>query len=135
GDELAHGFGRRVTEFVQRSAEAAADQAADRAAEGGQSEVVPAEVVHRPVIFGDLDDPGRGVDSAFLQCFEERATQRHACHGFVRTPCQHAGDELSDGDADGDLGGDAGGDSGGGADAGPGGGDRGADFDGGDDHG
>ncbi|MFE3545201.1 hypothetical protein ACFXK0_19755 [Nocardia sp. NPDC059177] len=134
GGHLAEAVGDVVADAAEFVAQAAADGTADRAAEGRQTEVAPAELVHRAVALGDLDGAGEGVDAALFECFERRTLESRACGGFGEAARDHPGDQLFHRDAHRDLGGDAGGYTGGGADTGPRGGDGGGDFDGCHDH-
>ncbi|MDO3651220.1 hypothetical protein [Nocardia mangyaensis] len=134
GGEFACLAGNLVADSVEPVTHRAADGTTDRAAEGGQTQVGPTEVVRRAVALGHLDGAGEGIDAALFQCFEHGSAQCRASCRLRGAPGDHAADQLPYRDTHRDLGGHARRDTRGGADAGPRGGDGGADLDGGHDH-
>lgn len=79
-DDLAREFacGRRrdIAERAGAAPEQAACRTADRAAESGEAQIGPAELVGGAVALGYLDQPCAEIGAAFLECFERGAAQR-----------------------------------------------------------
>ncbi|WUM25189.1 hypothetical protein OHS03_32345 [Nocardia salmonicida] len=137
-DYLACDFARRrrrdIAERAGPPAQHTTDCATDRTTESRQKEIGHPELLARAVTVGDLDHPGREIDTAFFQSFESRAAQRESGRGLGSASGEHAGDELFDRYPNRNLRGDPGRDTGDRTDTGPRGGQRDSELDRGHDH-
>lgn len=137
-DYLACDFARRrrrdIAERAGPPAQRTTYGATDRTTESRQNEIGDPELLARAITVGDLDHPGREIETTFFQGFESRATQCESGGGLGSTSGEHAGDELFDRDPNRDLRGDPGRDTGDRADTGPRSGQRDGELDRGHDH-